>query len=46
GMATRRLERALGEDGASPFAAAMQSATGVVEALAHEVEERYKQPLE
>jgi hypothetical protein len=44
GAATRRLERALGDD-ESPFASAMQSAVGSVDALTHEVEATYKQPL-
>jgi hypothetical protein len=42
GVATRRLESALGEDGGSPFAAAMQTGMGSVEALTLEVERRYK----
>jgi hypothetical protein len=45
GAATRRLERALGDDGASPFAAAMQAALSAVEELAAEVERGYKGPL-
>jgi hypothetical protein len=45
GAASRRLELALGEDGASPFAAAMQAAVGSVEALAADVEGNYKIPL-
>jgi len=45
GAASRRLEHALGEDGGSPFAAAMQSALPAVEELAAEVERRYKGPL-
>jgi hypothetical protein len=44
GAATRRLERALGDD-ASPFASAMQSAMGAVDALTREVETAYKRPL-
>lgn len=44
GMATRRLERALGDD-ASPFATAMQAALAAVEALTDEVETTYKRPL-
>jgi hypothetical protein len=44
GAATRRLERALGDD-PSPFASAMQTATAAVEALTHEVETAYKRPL-
>jgi hypothetical protein len=45
GTASRRLERALGEDGGSPFAAAMQQALPAVEGLAAEVEQGYKLPL-
>ena len=45
GVASRRLERALGEDGGSPFAAALQQAMPAVEELASEVERRYKGPL-
>jgi hypothetical protein len=46
GAATRRLERALGETGHSPFAAAMQAAAGAVEELAANVESHYKLELE
>jgi hypothetical protein len=42
GAATRRLERALGDAAASPFAQAMQAATGAVSELADEVEREYK----
>jgi hypothetical protein len=42
GSASRRLEEALGESGASPFAAAMQSALGAVEELTDDVERTYK----
>ena len=45
GAAARRLELALGEDGASPFAAAMQQAVAAVDELAAEVERGYKGPL-
>ncbi len=45
GAAARRLEQALGEDGASPFAVAMQQAVPAVDELAAEVERRYKGPL-
>jgi hypothetical protein len=45
GAAARRLEQALGDDAGSPFAAAMQQALAAVDALAAEVEERYKGPL-
>jgi hypothetical protein len=46
GVASRRLEQALGESGTSPFAAAMQSALGAVEVLAADVESNYKLPLD
>jgi hypothetical protein len=46
GSASRRLEQALGETDASPFAAAMQAALGSVEELAGDVERNYKLPLE
>jgi hypothetical protein len=46
GSASRRLEQALGESGASPFAAAMQAALGSVEELTEDVERNYKLPLE
>ena len=46
GSASRRLEQALGESGASPFAAAMQTAFGSVEELAADVEGNYKLALE
>jgi hypothetical protein len=45
GVASRRLEKALGEDSASPFAAALQQSMPAVEELASEVERRYKGPL-
>jgi hypothetical protein len=45
GTAARRLEQALGDDGGSPFAAAMQQALPAVETLAAEVEQGYKLPL-
>ena len=45
GGAAVRLERALGDDAASPFAAAMKQAVGAVELLAEEVERSYKLPL-
>ena len=45
GAATTRLELALGEDGGSPFAAAMKQGLAVVDALAAEVEAEYKRPL-
>lgn len=46
GSASRRLEQALGETDASPFAAAMQAALGSVEELAADVESKYKLALE
>ena len=46
GAATLRLERALGETAASPFAAAMQQARVAVDELALEVESGYKLPLD
>jgi hypothetical protein len=46
GSASRRLEQALGESSASPFAAAMQAALGSVEELANDVEANYKGRLE
>jgi hypothetical protein len=45
GVASRRLEQALGEESGSPFAAALQQALPAVEELAAEVERRYKGPL-
>ena len=45
GSASRRLEEALGESGASPFAAAMQAALGSVDELADDVERNHKLPL-
>jgi hypothetical protein len=45
GAASRRLEQALGEDGPSPFGAAMQQAVPVVEELTAEIERTYKGPL-
>jgi hypothetical protein len=45
GAATRRLERALGDGGGSPFAVAMQQSLGAVEELANDVEAQYKLPL-
>jgi hypothetical protein len=46
GSASQRLEQALGETGASPFAGLMQGALGSVEELADDVERGYKLPLE
>jgi hypothetical protein len=45
GVASRRLEHALGDDAGSPFAAAVQSALPAVEELAAEIERTYKGPL-
>ena len=45
GAASKRLERALGAETGSPFAAAMQAGTAAVEVLAGEVERAYKRPL-
>jgi len=46
GAAARRLELALGDASASPFAVALQQALPAVEELAAAVEQRYKGPLE
>ena len=46
GVATRRLEHALGDGAASPFAESMKAAMGSVEVLVSEVETTYKRPLE
>jgi len=45
GSRTRLLERTLGGAAPSPFAAAMQQASGTVEELVAEVESNYKRPL-
>jgi hypothetical protein len=45
GAATRRLEHALGTNGASPFAEAMKQGVAAVEALTSEVEGTYKRAL-
>jgi hypothetical protein len=45
GTASRRLEQALGDEGGSPFAGAIQSALPAVEELASEVERTYRGPL-
>jgi hypothetical protein len=45
GAATLRLERALGSEAASPFAAAMKQATATVDEVTRDVEARYKVPL-
>lgn len=46
GLATVRLEQALGQAGPSPFAEAMKEAVAAVEALTAEVEAGYKSGLE
>lgn len=45
GQATRRLERALGDTGPSPFGVAMQQAIGAVDELTADVESHYKVEL-
>jgi hypothetical protein len=45
GAAADRLERALGDPGASPFAVAMQAGLGAAEELAERVERSYKTTL-
>ena len=45
GLATRRLEQALGDGGASPFATALKQGIVAVDELAAEVEGRYKLEL-
>jgi hypothetical protein len=45
GVATRRLEQALGAAAGSPFAQAMKSGLPAVESLTLEVESTYKAPL-
>jgi hypothetical protein len=45
GAAARRLEQALGDEGGSPFAAAMQQAVPVADELAARILERYRGPL-
>jgi hypothetical protein len=44
-VAARRLERALGDEAGSPFAAAMQQALPAVDEVAAEVVEHYRGPL-
>lgn len=46
GIASQRLEHALGESGGSPFAAALRSAAPAVEELTADVERNYKLTLE
>jgi len=45
GAASRRLERALGDDAGSPFANALQQAAAAIEELADAVERGYKSSL-
>jgi len=45
GAAANRLERALGDPGASPFVNAMEAGVGAAQALATRVEESYKTAL-
>jgi hypothetical protein len=45
GVATRRLEQALGTNGGSPFAEAMKQGAAAVEALTREIESAYKRPF-
>jgi hypothetical protein len=45
GAASRRFERALGDEAGSPFATALQQAAAAIEQLANEVERSYKLPL-
>ena len=45
GVATRRLEQALGESGMSPFAEGMKHAFSSVESLTRDVEANYKRGL-
>jgi len=45
GVASRRLEQALGDEGGSPFAVALQQALPAVEELAAQVTARHKTPL-
>jgi hypothetical protein len=46
GVATRRLEVALGGEGASPFTAAMKGSADAVQAFVADVEAAYKLPLD
>ncbi len=46
GVASQRLEQALGEGAGSPFAAALRAAAPAVEELTEDVERNYKLPLE
>jgi len=45
GAATRRLEQALGDHGASPFLEAMKAASLTIDGLAADIESHYKAPL-
>ncbi len=46
GVATRRLEAALGEQGASPFTEAMKQAGLTIDGLAADIESHYKLELD
>jgi hypothetical protein len=46
GVATRRLEQALGSPGGSPFAEAMKAGMDAVDEFARDVESHYKHALE
>jgi hypothetical protein len=45
GIATKRLEDALGSPGSSPFAEAMKASAGAVQSFTADVEENYKAEL-
>jgi hypothetical protein len=45
GLATRRLEQALGDQGASPFLEAMKQAGLTIDGLTADIESHYKAPL-
>ena len=45
GVATKRLETALGESGSSPFAEAMKASAGAVQSFTADVETNYKTEL-
>jgi hypothetical protein len=46
GLATKRLEAALGDQGSSPFAEAMKASSGAVQSFTADVEANYKGQLE
>ena len=46
GVATKRLEEALGGPGSSPFAEAMKASAGAVQAFSADVEGNYKEQLD